>query len=61
VPAPDPCPDPSTVYDPSTGQCIARGGCIGGCVMQSFTLVFGSPIFNPIKYANCMIACVLHT
>jgi hypothetical protein len=29
-------------------------------VMQSFTLVFGYPIFNPIKYASCVIACELH-
>jgi hypothetical protein len=57
VGAPNPCPDPLTVYNPATGKCVPRGGCIGGCVLQSFNLAFGYPVFNPIKYAMCVISC----
>jgi len=56
---PNPCPDPLTVYNPSTDKCVPRGGCVGRCVLQSFTVlpVFPLPVFNPIRYAICIINC----
>jgi hypothetical protein len=55
--APNPCPDPLTVYDPAQNICVPRGGCIGSCVLNAYTLVFGFPVFNPIKYAICVVNC----
>jgi hypothetical protein len=55
--APNPCPDPLTVYNPATGKCVPRGGCLGGCVLSSFTRSPGGPLFNPIAYAWCVIQC----
>jgi hypothetical protein len=55
--APDPCPDPLTVFDPATNKCVPRGGCIGGCVLSAFTGSVVGPVFNPIKYALCVITC----
>ncbi|MBC8029572.1 MAG: hypothetical protein H7Z16_05620 [Pyrinomonadaceae bacterium] len=56
--APDPCPDPMSVYDPAQDKCVPKGGCYGACVLGSF-MPFG--LFNPIKYAACVIACKSHT
>jgi hypothetical protein len=55
--APNQCPDPLTVYNPATGKCVPRGGCLGGCVLTSYTGTFFGPIFNPIAYAYCVIKC----
>lgn len=51
--APDPCPDPMTVYDPSVDKCVPRMGCWGQCVLSSYTM----GIFNPISYALCVVTC----
>jgi hypothetical protein len=56
--APNPCPDPSTIYDPAQDKCVPRGGCYGSCVLRSFTTVFLIYlVFNPILYAICVINC----
>jgi hypothetical protein len=55
--APDPCPDPLTVYDPATGKCVSKLGCWGQCVLSSYFRSPGGPVFNPIAYAWCVINC----
>jgi hypothetical protein len=55
--APNPCPDPLTVYDPAENKCVPKGGCAGRCVLSSITLVSHFPVFNPIKYAICVVNC----
>lgn len=52
-----PC-DPLSVWDPVEEKCVPKGGCWGACVLSSITGVppFG-PVFNPFKYALCVIAC----
>jgi hypothetical protein len=58
--AQDPCPDPDTVYDPANDECVAKHGCIGSCVLSSFTRAEGiGPVFNPVAYAWCILSCVL--
>ena len=51
--APNPCPDPLTVYNPATGKCVPRAGCWGNCVLSSIS----RGLFNPIAYAYCVIKC----
>jgi hypothetical protein len=57
VAAPDPCPDPLTVYDPATDKCVPRLGCWGGCVTSSYTGTPFGPVFNPVAYAICVVKC----
>ena len=57
--APDPCPDPLTVYNPATGECVPKGGCWGICVINSYTSAWGAgPVFNPIAYGFCVAKCL---
>lgn len=55
--APNPCPDPLTVYDPATGKCVSKLGCWGGCVLSSYSGTPAGPLFNPVAYAVCVIRC----
>lgn len=58
--APSPCgTNPNLVYDPSTGECVSKWGCVGGCVLSSYTSSPLGPIFNPISYGFCVIKCEL--
>jgi hypothetical protein len=54
-----PC-GPGTVWDPVQKKCVSKTGCWGACVLSSFTLSPIGPIFNPIKYAVCVISCKSH-
>ncbi|MGH6838166.1 MAG: hypothetical protein ACREDT_05075 [Methylocella sp.] len=57
--APNPCPDPLTIYDPATGKCVPKGGCFGACVLSSFSPLTG--LFNPFSYAVCVARCLSHS
>jgi hypothetical protein len=54
--APNPCP-PLSIWDPAKRVCVPSGSCWGRCITQSFNLAFGWPVFNPFKYAFCVIGC----
>jgi len=45
------------IYDPAEGKCVSKGGCFGGCVLESIDIIFGYPIFNPAAYALCVVVC----
>ena len=49
--APNPCPDPTTIYNPETGQCVSKLGCTGQCVMNSMG---PTGLFNPFSFGICM-------
>jgi hypothetical protein len=53
--APDPCPDPMTVWDPAEDKCVPRMGCWGQCVLSSIN---ANGLFNPISYALCVATCL---
>ncbi|HEY1351662.1 MAG TPA: hypothetical protein VGF67_18745 [Ktedonobacteraceae bacterium] len=56
--APEPCPDPLTIYNPAEQKCVLRGGCMGGCVLRAFSSILNMYlVFNPILYAICVINC----
>lgn len=56
--APEPCPDPLTIYNPAEQKCVLRGGCVGSCVLRAFSSVLNMYlVFNPILYAICVINC----
>ncbi|MDR6502260.1 hypothetical protein J2785_005440 [Burkholderia ambifaria] len=57
IEAPNPC-GPAQVYDPVTMQCELRLGCYGNCVIDSFSNVEKTPLFNPLTYALCVARCL---
>ena len=57
VGAPQPKCDPLSIWDPAEAKCVPKYGCAGNCVVSSFNSIGGYLVFNPIRYALCMIAC----
>jgi hypothetical protein len=51
------CTSALEIYDPALDKCVSKLGCPGQCVLQSITVFAGLILFNPIRYAICMINC----
>lgn len=45
------------IYNPATGKCVAKGGCWGGCVLESMETIGWVVVFNPFAYALCVALC----
>lgn len=48
---------PFDIYDPAANRCVPKGGCWGGCVLESMDILGELPIFNFVTYGLCVAKC----